>query len=218
VAPYARFRHLDEPRRRSLIRAAADEFATKGYEAASVNRIAEQAGVSKGSVYYYFEDKVDLLATVLRELLGDLASLGGLQPASLTASGFWPELEGLVDRSLAAVHDEPALVGLGRIAYHPPDDPRVRRIIEREFAALRDALDGLIERGQQLRLIRRDAPLPLLRDMVTTVLEASDRWMVDHWKELSPEEADRLAAVILDMVRRLVAPPGPGPVPPEEHR
>ena len=49
-----------------------------GFEQASYNRIIERAGLSKGAMYYYFDDKLDLYVTVLevdstrrwREFLG----------------------------------------------------------------------------------------------------------------------------------------------------
>ena len=61
--PRKRFADLEQPRRNRILGAAAHEFAERGYEAASVNRIITEAGISKGSLYYYFDDKEDLVAT-----------------------------------------------------------------------------------------------------------------------------------------------------------
>ena len=47
-------------------RAALDEFAAHGFHDASLNRIIEAAGISKGSMYYYFDGKEDLFAHVTR--------------------------------------------------------------------------------------------------------------------------------------------------------
>lgn len=44
----------------SLFNAAVEEFATQGYEPASINTILTAAGMSKGQFYYYFEGKEDL--------------------------------------------------------------------------------------------------------------------------------------------------------------
>ena len=46
--------------------AAAQEFATYGFDDASMNRILETVQMSKGAAYYYFEDKVDLFFTVIQ--------------------------------------------------------------------------------------------------------------------------------------------------------
>src|SRR5439155_14800464 len=47
--------------RRRLVEAAVRLFAEKGYENASVSEIVAAAGVTKGSMYHYFQAKDDLL-------------------------------------------------------------------------------------------------------------------------------------------------------------
>lgn len=52
----------------NLTRLARREFARHGYEGASVERIAEQAGLTKGAVYYHFGSKEGLFEVVLRDI------------------------------------------------------------------------------------------------------------------------------------------------------
>jgi AcrR family transcriptional regulator len=47
--------------RRALLGAAAAEFASKGYEAATLAGIAKRAGVTTGAVYAHFRSKLELL-------------------------------------------------------------------------------------------------------------------------------------------------------------
>jgi AcrR family transcriptional regulator len=54
-----------EKRKRELALIALDVFAQKGFDAASVSDVASAAGISKGSVYTYFESKEDLIATAI---------------------------------------------------------------------------------------------------------------------------------------------------------
>jgi AcrR family transcriptional regulator len=49
-----------------ILRAAADEFAANGYDAASLRAIARRAGVDPALVYHYFDDKADLFTAVVR--------------------------------------------------------------------------------------------------------------------------------------------------------
>ena len=44
-------------RKNELIKSALDEFSTKRYENASLNKIIKNAGISKGTFYYHFQDK-----------------------------------------------------------------------------------------------------------------------------------------------------------------
>jgi AcrR family transcriptional regulator len=58
--PKETFYHLPEEKRASVERAAIEEFAEHGFEAASISHIVAQAGIAKGSFYQYFSDKHDL--------------------------------------------------------------------------------------------------------------------------------------------------------------
>lgn len=55
-------------RRMELVDAAARIFQEKGYEAASIQDIAEALGILKGSIYYYIDSKEDLLFAVIQEV------------------------------------------------------------------------------------------------------------------------------------------------------
>jgi TetR/AcrR family transcriptional regulator, fatty acid metabolism regulator protein len=56
-----------EDKRRVLLDAAVRVFARKGYHAARVGDIAEDAGVAYGLLYHYFDSKEDVLRSVFRE-------------------------------------------------------------------------------------------------------------------------------------------------------
>jgi AcrR family transcriptional regulator len=54
-------------RRRELLDAAVRVFARKGFHAARVGDIAEEAGVAHGLLYHYFRSKDEVLETIFRE-------------------------------------------------------------------------------------------------------------------------------------------------------
>jgi AcrR family transcriptional regulator len=58
--PKQTFFNLPEVKRQTIIDVAIEEFADYGFESASINRIVANSGISKGSFYQYFEDKLDL--------------------------------------------------------------------------------------------------------------------------------------------------------------
>lgn len=53
---------MDEPesKEKAILTAGIHEFAQKGFDRASTNRIAKSAGVSKGLVFHYYESKEKL--------------------------------------------------------------------------------------------------------------------------------------------------------------
>ena len=58
--PTKRFENIDPERKKKILDAARLEFIRNGYDGASLNTIIREAGISKGSLYYYFEDKIDI--------------------------------------------------------------------------------------------------------------------------------------------------------------
>lgn len=52
-------------RKKELLDAALDEFTLKNYENASLNTILKNAGISKGTFYYHFQDKEALYLYLL---------------------------------------------------------------------------------------------------------------------------------------------------------
>lgn len=52
-------------RKAELFEAALDEFITKNFEDASLNHILKNAGISKGTFYYHFQDKQALYLFIL---------------------------------------------------------------------------------------------------------------------------------------------------------
>ncbi len=58
--PKETFFNLAEEKREKIIRSAIHEFVEHGYEKGNIGDIAKAAGVSKGSMYQYFEDKKEL--------------------------------------------------------------------------------------------------------------------------------------------------------------
>jgi AcrR family transcriptional regulator len=51
-----------------VLSAALEVFAERGYHAATVEEIAERAGMTKGAVYYWFRDKEDLACDLQRQV------------------------------------------------------------------------------------------------------------------------------------------------------
>jgi AcrR family transcriptional regulator len=56
--------------RKQLMSAAIDCFARLGYQGTSIDRVARDAGVTKGAVYYHFRDKEDLLFAAVKDRIG----------------------------------------------------------------------------------------------------------------------------------------------------
>lgn len=59
------FEKIADEKRDRIIDAALNEFSSKGYNAANINVIAKNAGISIGSMYQYFESKENLFLAIM---------------------------------------------------------------------------------------------------------------------------------------------------------
>lgn len=58
--PKETFINLDPQKQARFLAVALEEFANSDFQTASITRIVKELGIAKGSVYQYFEDKLDL--------------------------------------------------------------------------------------------------------------------------------------------------------------
>jgi AcrR family transcriptional regulator len=204
--PRPRFERLSVEKRTAILEAAAKEFAAHGYENASLNRILEEADISKGAAYYYFDDKADLYTTTLlhylRELLADLS----FDVSRFTAEGFWSEVAAIYRHQFTHYYERPWVFGIAKAGGPVSMDT----LAEGPLAGLWESAQGLllqlVERGRELGVMRDDLPDDLLEALLVAVDVAHDRWLYAHWPEMSPADIDVAAERMADLLRRLLAP------------
>jgi AcrR family transcriptional regulator len=211
---YSRFENLEPERRGRLIRVAAEEFAGRGYEGASVNRIAEGAGMSKGSLYYYFEDKADLYATVVERATARMIELaGGFSMERLTPSNFWPTIEALTRGSGRYLEENPWYMKLLGSFYRLRGGPADRGGTDRVFDVVREWIAKILVRGQELGTVRTDLPLAFQVEVCMGMGEAGDRWIAEHWEEIDPARREAVMGGYMTLFRRLLEPAAAGEPP-----
>lgn len=183
--PRARFHQLPLERQEALISAAGRHFAEAGYAGASINRVLEDAGLSKGVAYYYFDDKADLFATVVERAWAEGVSDFDLD--ALDRERFWPVMEALYVGQQRAFAQRP---WLGRVVRAVPaalEDPAAGPALRARFAPMVEALHALLGRARALGVLRRDLPEELVVGMLQGLDEGIDRWLADHPKAASDE-------------------------------
>ena len=70
--PKKLFHELQEDKKQKIISVSISEFAKYGYTDSSTNRIVKDSGISKGSLFKYFESKEDLYFYLLDFVTGEL--------------------------------------------------------------------------------------------------------------------------------------------------
>jgi len=162
-----------DAKKQILLKAAMKVFARKGYHYATVEDIAAEAGVAKGSVHAYFENKLDVLLTLLLLFwqsinAANAAKLGPGQDPVEALKSFFATFQDMLLKSERSFF-------WGRILQealpqlHTLKSPELRTkqlAIGREQRRLVKTIDTIIKTGQARGRIKKTVRPAALRQML----------------------------------------------------
>lgn len=160
-----------EKTRQAVVETARTLFVERGFDATSLQLIADTMGVTKANVYYYFRTKADILQAVLAP---SVVALETLLDEAAALDDFDDRLDRLIDGFVdQVVLARRTLVPMSRV------DPITRR-----HKQIGQQLDELALRG--LRLLFGDHPTP---DQTAAYWAVSDlRPVTRHFADLPDDE------------------------------
>ncbi|TVT47113.1 TetR/AcrR family transcriptional regulator [Amycolatopsis rhizosphaerae] len=183
-----------------ILTAAAELFGERGYDAVSLEDVAERLDVTKGSLYYYFSGKEEL-GTAAIETLGNewTARLEQLLDGSTGTAA--QRLRALIREHVTiAVRDYPAALRLFLVPRQWPDAQRERI---KELRQRHDALfRGLVEEGVasgEFTVTTVDTALQCMHAAMTQ----APMWC----GEAKPRDRDRAIDEVADTLMMLVGIP-----------
>lgn len=204
--PRPRFARAPSDKRDALLDAAAREFAVRGYEDASMNRILLAAGFSKGSFYYYFDDKADLAVAVLEREAARYLELWNELQKTTNAEEFWAEIARVLDRGTAQLRQEPqstvdAMVRIGTAMSRHPE--LLERLTSPVFREAMVKVAEFWKHGQDIGAVRVDLPVATLIALVQDVKMVAVRLLLPHDRAPTSEELVSFGRIHLDLMRRV---------------
>jgi AcrR family transcriptional regulator len=204
--PRPRFAKLDPAKKESIFSAALEAFAINGFEGASYNQIIENAGISKGAMYYYFDDKEDLYATLVRYELEEMLQHLHELPEVDSPAEFWKMLLDIMRQAQAFVVAAPLKMKLLRSLMKMRTEGRRSPLLQDLYEMGEQFSAQLIKQGQGIGAVRTDIPFELLVSLVTAVDEAGDYWMLENLDLSDLEAMGNFGLVFTDLLRRILAP------------
>ncbi|WP_312846076.1 TetR/AcrR family transcriptional regulator [Streptomyces sp. WAC05374] len=183
-------------RRAELLATAAEVFAAHGYNATTVRRIADEAGMLAGSLYYHFDSKESMVDEILSGFLDELWT--GYD--AVLAAGLGPRetIEALVTASFRGIDRHRAAVAIYQKEWrHLATQPRFQYLSDSQ-ARFEKAWLGTLERGVADRVFRADLDVRLTYRFVRDTV-----WVAASWYRPgglhSPEEiARQYLSMVLD--------------------
>lgn len=159
---------LPAERRERLVDEAITEFAERSYAEASLSQIVQRAGIAKGSLYQYFEDKLDLYRWLLTEEVPRRKR--EFLASSKDAADFWLTLERHIERGMAFLVEHPRLARITAAAAHPAADEQVRGLHRLVCEAGTAELQALLERGIRAGALSKRLDIAVVTRFVAAII------------------------------------------------
>ena len=148
-----RARSKREARRAAVLNAALEVFAKKGYHGTSISDIIERAGIARGTFYLYFRNKRAIFEELLSSFLGRIGE--AVHRVSLDEGAPSPEVQirANVTRVFDVLLTEADFTRL-LLRQAMGQDPEFDKYLSAFYDRILDLIQGALELGQQLRLVR----------------------------------------------------------------
>jgi AcrR family transcriptional regulator len=162
--------------RERLLRAAFEEMYRRGFQAASLETILKQAGVTKGALYHHFPDKAALGQAVVDDLVTDLLLERWLGVLERQAGDPLTALQGMLKERVAQLSPDEVELGcpLNNLAQEmSPLDERFRRRVATTFETWTSGFAEAIARGQAEGTVRKGANPKKLAQFLVAAIEGS---------------------------------------------
>ncbi|WP_025274494.1 TetR/AcrR family transcriptional regulator [Haloglycomyces albus] len=182
--------HLDS-RRHQILNGARSTFARFGYEGATVRRLEEATGLSRGAIFHHFKDKDALFLAVASddaEQMMDTVSKRGLV--------------GVMQDLVAAADKQETRGWLGtqlEVARRLRTDPEFAAAWGQRWVAIAEASRARLQHQRDIGVLREDVPIPVLAGFLQLVYDGLTRYLATGREDIELENVLRL---VEDAVRK----------------
>ncbi|XRQ16170.1 TetR family transcriptional regulator [Actinomadura welshii] len=186
-------------RRAELLATAAEVFASQGYSATTVRKVADAAGILGGSLYYHFDSKEAMADEILSTFLDEMwAGYDRVLAAGLNARD---TLEGIVVESFRSIdRHRPAVVIYQNESKHLAASERFQYLNEsrRRFE---DLWLSLLHRGMQEGAFRADLDPGLVYRFIRDTVWVAANWYQPGGRLSADDIAKQYLAMFLEGIQ-----------------
>ncbi|TDD90134.1 TetR/AcrR family transcriptional regulator [Actinomadura rubrisoli] len=181
-------------RRAELLATAAEVFASQGYSATTVRKVADAAGILGGSLYYHFDSKESMADEILSTFLDEMwAAYDRVLGSGLGARD---TLEAIVVESFRSIdRHRPAVVLYQNESKHLANAERFRYLLD-SHRRFEEMWMSLLARGVDEGAFRADLDRTLVYRFIRDTV-----WVAANWYQRGGRlSADDIAKQYLAMV------------------
>jgi TetR/AcrR family transcriptional regulator len=166
---FSKFLNLDTEKQDRIVNAAIKVFAQKGYDSASTNEIVKEAGISKGLLFHYFQNKKQLylfLFDYCYEIIADEF----YKKINLNESDFFIRIREAIVIKMELLNKYPDLFKFIQEAIME-DSSEVKDELDKKKQELNRINFGTIYEGIDLSKFREDVDVQKILKIITWTFE-----------------------------------------------
>jgi AcrR family transcriptional regulator len=188
-------------RKNEILDAAADLFNSDGFDGTTISAIIEKARIARGTIYYHFKSKEDILDALIQRRNTELLTAA----KQIAADKSTPVLERLLRTFMAMNGDKDGKSELTRQMHKPQNALMHQKTHQAMMEGIPPILMEIIEDGISEGLFNTPYPYESLEMVVAHVNAVFD----DYTEKLTGEELlGRVKAFIFNLERLFGAEPG----------
>ena len=167
--PKPTFLNLPPDKRARIVEHAIDEFSSRPYRQASLSRIVANAGIAKGSVYQYFDNKLDLYTWLLTDEL-PRRKMAAISAAAPNGGGLCDTLRSAFLAGFAFARAEPKLARMGGLFQRESADPELAAIVAANAAMSHAWMLQQVQTAQAAGEVRPELDADVVASLLVTTM------------------------------------------------
>lgn len=184
-----------EERRNEILDVAERLFGTKGFDNTSTNDILNEIGIARGTLYYHFKSKEDILDAMIERMTGQLVAKAKV----ISEKKELPVLQRLTMMIMALNVDNDLGREVMEQVHRAQNALMHQKMRERLLTGVNPLITGLIEEGIEQGICHTDYPAEVVE---MTMLYSNMAF--DALSEYSEEERQRKIAAFIYNLERLL--------------
>ena len=178
-----------------ILDAALKVFAENGFHKSAISKIAKEAGVAEGTVYLYFKNKEDILASLLTNILTNLTNL--VKNSLNENDSAEKMIRKICETHLVSLEDKVNVASVFQNELRQ-ESPELRQSIALAVRPYFDLLELVLQKGIDDGTFRSDIDVKLTRRLIFGALdEVIALWLASGTNFSFSEKIDSIANFFL---------------------
>lgn len=193
-----------QAKRTELMGVAAEVFKEKGFEAATLNDIAERFGTDRASIYYYFASKKELFQALFHDILIGVLNENIAVASEIVASDMSApdKLRGLVEQQLMSYENNYPYVYLyiqEDMAKLSLENTAWARDMARKTKRFEKIVTDVLQQGVDEGAFRPDVSVALMAKALFGMINWTHRWLKPGMRKTDARQTiDAFCAIFFD--------------------